>query len=185
MENAQYSPRLGQLGRMAAVMSSRVQLSVALIVVAALMVQLDPLYFASLRPGYSHLSNTISEFAETGASHAQLVWLALWLVHREAPDRQAFLILAAMSCLGTGYAMAAVFPCDPGAPLFGGKYSWYQKGNQPVLVVGEPRFRIAIIMLDRVRSRMRGDRADNIPFFFDGFSSRIRKAKPGDDSFHV
>ena len=69
---------------------------------------------------------------------------------------------------------------EVGRRQFGGKYSWYQKGNQPVLVVGEPRFSIAIITLDRVRSRMRGDPADNIPFFFEGFSSRVRKAKPGD-----
>jgi len=116
-----------------ATMSRRVQLSAALIVAAALMVLLDLLHFASLRPGYSHVSNTISELGQTGASCAHqvasvfflpvglLVWLALWIVHREAPDRQAALISAAMSCLGTGYAMAAIFPCDPGAPLFG---SW-------------------------------------------------------------
>jgi hypothetical protein len=105
------------------------------------MVLLDPLYFASLRPGYSHISNTISELGETGASRAHqvafvfflpvglLVWLALWLVHREAPNRQASLILAAMSCLGTGYAMSAFFPCDPGAPLFG---SWRTQAHNVV-----------------------------------------------------
>jgi hypothetical protein len=74
---------------------------------------------------------------------------------------------------------------EVGRRQFGGKYSWYEKGNQPVLVVGVPRFRIAIIALDRVRSRMRGNREDNIPFFFDGFSSAVRNAKPGDNSFHV
>jgi hypothetical protein len=85
-------------------------------------------------------------------------------------------------------SMATIFGSyilEVGRRQFGGRYCWYQKGNQPVLVVGEPRFRIAIITLDRVRSRMRGDRADNIPFFFDGFSSGVRKAKPGDSSFHV
>jgi hypothetical membrane protein len=108
-------------------------LSSALIAAAALIVLLDTLYFASLRPGYSHISNTISELGETGASHARLVafgfflpvgllvWLALWLVHREAPDRHASFMLVAMSWLGTGYAMSAFFPCDSGAPFFG---SW-------------------------------------------------------------
>lgn len=74
---------------------------------------------------------------------------------------------------------------EVGRRQFGGRYCWYQKGNQPVLVVGEPRFRIAIITLDRVRSRMQGNEEDNIPFFFEGFSKAIRNAKPGDDSFHV
>ena len=100
------------------------------------MVLLETLYFATLRPGYSHIANTISELGETGASRAHqvafgfflpvglLVWLALWLVHRAAPDRHALLILVAMSCLGTGYAMSAIFPCDPGAPFFG---SWLHR----------------------------------------------------------
>jgi hypothetical protein len=74
---------------------------------------------------------------------------------------------------------------EVGRRTFGGKYSWYEKGNQPVLVVGEPNFRIAIITLDRVRNRMRGSLEDNIPFFFEGFSSRVRKAKPGEDAFFV
>ena len=103
----------------------------ALIFVAALMVLFETLYFASLQPGYSHISKTISELGETGALHANqvafgfflpvglLVWLALWLVHRQAPDRETSFILAALSCLGTGYALSAFFPCDPGGPIFG------------------------------------------------------------------
>lgn len=103
----------------------------ALIAIAALLVLLETLYFASLRPGYSHVANTISELGETGAPRASqvafgfflpvglLVWLALWLVHREASDKQLSLILAALSCLGAGYALSAIFPCDPGAPFYG------------------------------------------------------------------
>jgi hypothetical membrane protein len=113
-------------------MSSRVQVvaSVA-IVVAALMVLVETLCFASLRPDYSHISSTISELGQTGAPHASqvsfgfflpvglLVWLALGLVCREAPDRYVSLALIALSSLGAGYVAAAFFPCDPGAPLFG------------------------------------------------------------------
>ena len=112
----------------------RLQLSATLAVTAALLVLIETPFFESLRPDYSHITNTISELGETGASCARqvafafflpvglLVWLALWLVHREIKDRQASLILVAMSCLGTGYVMAAVFPCDRGAPLWG---SWH------------------------------------------------------------
>jgi len=113
-------------------MSPRAQfLSPALIAVAALLVLFETLYFASLRPGYSHVSNTISELGETGAPRARqvafgfflpvglLVWLALWLVHRETSDKHLSLILVALSCLGTGYALSAIFPCDPGGPFYG------------------------------------------------------------------
>ena len=97
------------------------------------MVLLGTLYFASLRPGYSHISNTISELGETGAAQAHLVafgfflpvglivWLALWLVHRRSSGPDTSLVLLALSGLGTGYVLAAFFPCDPGGPLFG---SW-------------------------------------------------------------
>ncbi len=98
---------------------------------AALMVLFETLCFASVRPGYSHLANTISELGETGAPHAGLVavgfflpvgllvWLALWLVWREVSDRDILLALLAFSSLGVGYVAAAFFPCDPGAPFFG------------------------------------------------------------------
>lgn len=108
-------------------------LSMALILVAAVMVVLETHYFASLRPGYSHIANTISELGATSAPRAQLVaygfflpvglmvWLALWLIQRGRSDKEAFPALLALSCLGTGYVVAAFAPCDPGAPLFG---SW-------------------------------------------------------------
>jgi hypothetical membrane protein len=111
----------------------RQSLSSALVAVAAAVVLLGTLYFASLRPGYSHVSNTISELGETGAPQEHLVafgfflpvglivsW-ALWLVHRHRPGEDTSLVLLALSGLGTGYVLAAFFPCDPGGPLFG---SW-------------------------------------------------------------
>jgi len=110
---------------------SRRSFSPALVAVAALMVLGETICFASLRPGYSHIANTISELGETGAPNAHLVafafflpvgllvWLALGLVHRCATDRDTRFALLAFCCLGTGYALSAAFPCDPGAPLFG------------------------------------------------------------------
>lgn len=107
--------------------------SSALVAVAAAMVLLGTLYFASARPGYSHIANTISELGETGAPHARLVafgfflpvgfivWLALWLAHRQRSGQDTALVLLALSGLGTGYVVAAFFPCEPGGPLFG---SW-------------------------------------------------------------
>ena len=111
----------------------RQSLSSALVAVAAAMVLLGTLYFASHRPGYSHISNTISELGETGAPQAHLVafgfflpvglivWLGLWLAHRHRPGQDTSLVLLALSGLGTGYVLGAFFPCDPGGPLFG---SW-------------------------------------------------------------
>jgi hypothetical membrane protein len=108
-------------------------LSSALVAIAAAMVLFNTIYFASLRPTYSHLSNTISELGETGAPRARLVGfgfflpvgvlvsLALWLTYRHAPNQDTSRVLVALAGLGAGYAVSAFFPCDPGGPLFG---SW-------------------------------------------------------------
>lgn len=114
--------------------SGRVEnLPSALVALAALMVLLGTIYFGSLRPGYSHIANTISELGETGAPRARmvafgfflpvglLVWAALYLVWCRDRKEELLPALTAMSCLATGYVVAAFFPCDPGAPFFG---SW-------------------------------------------------------------
>lgn len=109
----------------------RNSLSPALMATAAILVLAETFYFALQRPNYSHITNTISELGESGAPHERLVafsfflpvgllvWLSLWLVCREASDKYAAFALVAIACLGAGYVVAAFFPCDPGAPLFG------------------------------------------------------------------
>ena len=57
-------------------------------------------------------------------------------------------------------------------------YRWMPPG-QPVLVFGEPSCHIAITTWEKVRGRLSGDLADNIPFFYEGFAERARKAEPG------
>lgn len=111
----------------------RHSLSAFFIGAAAAMVLLGTLYFGSLRPTYSHVANTISELGETGAPQAHLVaygffvpvgllvWLGLWVTHGHTASRDTGLVLFALSGLGIGYTLGALFPCDPGAPLFG---SW-------------------------------------------------------------
>lgn len=74
---------------------------------------------------------------------------------------------------------------EVGRREFGGRYLWHDERDQPVLVVGEPKCRIAMIAWDKVRGRVGGDEGDNIPFFYAGFAERARKAKPGDDALYV
>jgi hypothetical protein len=84
--------------------------------------------------------------------------------------------------------LAQDFGCyilEVGRREFGGRYCWYNHRDQPVLVVGEPTFRVAMITWDKVRSRLSGDKSDNIPFFYAGFADRARRAKPGDDALYV
>jgi hypothetical protein len=61
----------------------------------------------------------------------------------------------------------------------GGAFYWNEQREQPILVIGEPKFHVAILAFDKVRGRLGGDKADNIPFFYEGFSERVRVATPG------
>jgi hypothetical protein len=68
---------------------------------------------------------------------------------------------------------------------FGGRYCWFDQRDAPVLVVGEPVFRVALLTWDQVRGRLSGDSVSNIPFLYAGFAERVRRAEPGTDALYV
>lgn len=61
----------------------------------------------------------------------------------------------------------------------GGAYLWQKEVGEPVLVVGNDESHVAITSWGKVRGRLSGDEADNIPFFYQGFADRVRKSEPG------
>lgn len=63
---------------------------------------------------------------------------------------------------------------------YGGKYYWYEQLNQPVLVTGQPDFEISILAFEKVKQRIENGNEDNIPFFFAGYSERVKKGEKGD-----
>ena len=68
---------------------------------------------------------------------------------------------------------------------FGGRYFWYDAGDQPILSTGLPVFEISLLVYDKVRGRLKNGPEDNIPFFFEGYAERVRQAKPGDKAMIV
>jgi hypothetical protein len=72
-----------------------------------------------------------------------------------------------------------------GFKTFGGRFLWHEERDQPVLVVGEPDCRVAMITWDKVAGRIKGDKADSIPFFWDGFAERARAREPGTDVLFI
>lgn len=88
------------------------------------------LVFATRRPGYSHLRDTISELGEVGAADGPRVSFGVFLPVGLGLAAYGFLVrqstLAAANelamlafCVAAGYLVAAFFPCDPGSPLSG------------------------------------------------------------------
>lgn len=68
---------------------------------------------------------------------------------------------------------------------YGGDYAWLDETRGPVLVVGEPETHIAIATWDKVRNRLSGDPADNIPFFYLGFANMARARPRGQRTLFV
>jgi hypothetical protein len=68
---------------------------------------------------------------------------------------------------------------------FGGTYFWLEQRDQPVLVVGEPVFHVAMVTWDKTRGRLGGDAGDNIPYFYAGFRDSARKGEPGKRMLYV
>jgi hypothetical protein len=62
----------------------------------------------------------------------------------------------------------------------GGTFNWLDEANEPILVVGDSTSHVALAAWSKVRGRLMGDVADNIPFHMSGFFDRVRGHKPGD-----
>jgi len=58
---------------------------------------------------------------------------------------------------------------------FGGKYFWYEKLSQPILVTGQPDFEVSILPFEKVKGRLENGKEDNIPFYFAGYVERVNK----------
>ncbi|MFD2937437.1 DUF998 domain-containing protein [Spirosoma flavum] len=81
-------------------------------------------YFGWRKPAYSHWHDTISEVGEVGSPLARAVSYGLFLpvglllgLVAALADTTALAGLA--GCIGTGYVVAAFFPCDVGSPVSG------------------------------------------------------------------
>lgn len=74
---------------------------------------------------------------------------------------------------------------EVGQREFGGRYCWFDQRDAPVLVVGEPAFRVALLTWDQVRGQLSGDPACSIRFLYAGFAERARRAEPGTDALYV
>jgi hypothetical protein len=84
--------------------------------------------------------------------------------------------------------LVEIFGCyilEIGRRQYGGKYYWHDDLSQPILVVGEPDFHIAIAAWNKVRNRLSGDESDCIVFFVRGFADRVRAATPGTRAVYI
>lgn len=81
---------------------------------------------------YSHVRDTISELGEKGSPFEKVVAYAVFLVvgfililssgalsFQDSLTETQLNLCGLLACVGTGYAIAAFFPCDPGSPLTG------------------------------------------------------------------
>lgn len=66
---------------------------------------------------------------------------------------------------------------------FGGTYYWHRDFDQPILVVGEPEYKVALMTFDRVRGNLFGE-DESIPDLYRSFAQSVRSASSGTDVLH-
>jgi len=99
-------------------------MTVGLVLFSLLLLLAGIAYFGWRKPAYSHWQHTISELAEVGSPLSSLVSYGLFLpvgllLGLAATLADSTSIAGLAGCVGTGYIVAALFPCDVGSPLSG------------------------------------------------------------------
>ncbi|CAO4155461.1 hypothetical protein LPLAFNJD_LOCUS4450 [Methylorubrum aminovorans] len=131
-----------------------------------------------------------SKLVELGASRATSVALdysqaSLTTLEEMAEEAARWAATLTPGQIGALVQQAGCYLLEVAQREFGGEYRWHEERDQPVLVVGEPDFHVALMTWDKVRSRLAGDRADDLRFFYDGFAERVRQAGPGTRALYV
>ncbi|MDE0863513.1 MAG: hypothetical protein OSA98_06975 [Rubripirellula sp.] len=120
-------------------------------------------------------SNGTLDYSETSLAVVEEVLAEATEFVDETPAKQ---IDALVKMLGS-------YVLEVGRREFGGKYYWHEGHDQPVLVIGEPEYTIAILVFDKIRGRLSGDKDANISYFYRVFAERVRSAEPGDDFLYI
>lgn len=77
-------------------------------------------------------------------------------------------------------AQAGSYILEVARRAYGGVYFWEDSLEQPLLKTGLPNFEISILTFEKVKNRIVNGDEDNIPYFFKGYSERVRNAKNGE-----
>lgn len=75
------------------------------------------------------------------------------------------------------YTMIGSYVFETSRRNYGGEYYWVQDEEQPILVIGEPDFSVAIKAWDKVKGRIENGEEDNIPFYIEGLKEHVEKGK--------
>ena len=68
---------------------------------------------------------------------------------------------------------------------FTGEFLWLSQHNQPVFEAKTNSGSVSILAHSKVEGRLRGDPADNIPYFYAGFANRVQENNPDDKALYV
>ncbi|MDZ4665173.1 MAG: hypothetical protein SGJ15_09880 [Bacteroidota bacterium] len=64
--------------------------------------------------------------------------------------------------------------------IYGGTYTWNEYKTEPILITGQPKFEIYFSIYDKVKNRMETEHSENILYYFNLFSEKVKAAKAGD-----
>ncbi len=121
----------------------------------------------------------VSRFQERAGGRLDFSEDSLSAIEELVDDASEFYDTFSEEQIGTIVEYFGCYILEVARLAFGGEYKWIESSAEPVLVTGEPACHIAIAVWGKVRGRLAGDRADNLPFFFKGFAEEARAMTPG------
>ncbi|MBN8666422.1 MAG: hypothetical protein J0M30_02895 [Chitinophagales bacterium] len=77
-------------------------------------------------------------------------------------------------------AQAGAYLFEVARRKFGGVYVWFEERHQPVLITGLPDYQVTILAFAKIKDRIENGLEDSIPVFFQQYTEKVTRAKPGD-----
>ncbi|NKC51228.1 hypothetical protein HED63_14595 [Ochrobactrum cytisi] len=71
--------------------------------------------------------------------------------------------------------LASAYVSETARQQFGGRYLRADKDNSFVLVIGEPEFRVGVLVMAKVKNRSLNGPEDSIPFFYEGIAPLVER----------
>ena len=130
-------------------------------------------------------ANAVTNFQDRAREKVDYSQSSLEIVEEMLAEASDFVIAMDKNKIDSLVEMFGCYILEVAHQEFGRKFLWHSQYRQPLIVVGQPDYRIAIITFNKVKNRLLGDKADNIPFFYSGFANAVRKAEVGSNTLYL
>ena len=130
-------------------------------------------------------NNAVIEFRKPSQDRLDFSEASLTIVEEILEELSDFIDSIAANEIENIVNLFSCYVLEVARREYGGQYCWHESEKAPMLVVKKYKSRISIMTVAKVRNRLLGDTADNIPFFYRGFADRIKQQETNLDVLYI